>query len=302
VRTIRFRVLGTAAGGGFPQWNCRCRFCEASRRGLIAPRLQASAALSSDGGSYYLLNATPDVTSQLARWPELRPQEGTRHTPIRGVLLTDAELDHTLGLLHLREGQELTIYATPAVANALEGNIGVLPALRCYTDTRVVLAEPGKTVILGGEAEGVRVEWLETGRDLPRYAGAADAPGAVTALELENMATGRSAVYAPGAGKLSDELRQRLERAAAILFDGTFWTEDEFPSVGGGSRSARDMGHLPIGGSAGSARQLAGFSAPVKRYVHINNTNPVLDPTSPQRGEIRQLGLEVAEDGEEVEF
>lgn len=299
---IRIRVLGTAAGGGFPQWNCRCRYCEASRRGLIEPRLQASLAFSPDARSYYLFNTTPDVTTQLGRWPELNPQQGTRHTPVRGVLLTDAELDHTLGLLHLREGQELTIYATAAVAEALEGKLGVLPALRCYTEVRLALVEPGKPVVLGDEANGVRAEWLETGRDLPRYAGGREAPGAVTAVDLVDLGSGKRAVYAPGVGELGEELTERMQRADAIFLDGTFWTEEEFPQVGGGSRSARHMGHLPMSGEGGSARQLAGFSAPYRKYIHINNTNPVLDPSSPQRSEIRELGLDLAEDGEEVEI
>jgi pyrroloquinoline quinone biosynthesis protein B len=295
-------VLGTAAGGGFPQWNCRCRFCEAARRGLFEPRLQASAALSPEGLSYFLLNATPDVTNQLNRWKELQPREGTRHTPVAGVLITDSELDHTLGLLHLREGQALTIYCTTAVADALEANLRILPALRCYTDLQLELVEPGKPIALGDGPDTIRVEWFETGRELPRYSGGRDKSGAVTGLEIEGVADGRRLLYVPGAGEIGDELKRRFDRADAIFFDGTFWTEDEFQTVGGGTRSAKQMGHLPMSGAEGSLRQLAACSAPVRRYIHINNTNPVLDPSSPQRREVREMGRELAEDGEEVEI
>jgi pyrroloquinoline quinone biosynthesis protein B len=249
-----------------------------------------------------LLNATPDVTAQLTRWPELRPQEGLRHTPVRGVLLTDSELDHTLGLLHLREGRELSIYATAAVAGALERDLAVLRALRCYTEVRVMAVTEGEPLLLGNETNGILVEWFETGTDLPRYSGGRDAPGAVTGLELQSLASKRRALFVPGIGEVTGPLLERLRRADTIFFDGTFWSEEEFPRVSGGTRSARDMGHLPISGSQGSAQLLAGLPAEVKRYIHINNTNPVLDPGSQERRVIRELGLELAEDGEEVEL
>lgn len=242
------------------------------------------------------------MTAQLNRWRELQPREGTRHTPVAGVLLTDSELDHALGLLHLREGQQLVIYCTQAVAEALENDLQILPALSFYAEVRLELVEVGNPVTLGGAGCGLNVEWFETGRDLPRYSASRAAAGAVTGLEIEDVASGARVLYVPGAGEISEDLSRRLNRADVIFFDGTFWTEDEFPSIGGGTRSAKDMGHLPITGSSGSLRRLANCPARIKRYIHINNTNPILDPSSPQRKELREAGLEVAEDGEEVKI
>lgn len=300
---IYLRILGTAAGGGFPQWNCRCRYCEASRRGLLPPRLQASAAVSPNGQDWYIINATPDITTQLARWPDLHPKEDIRHTPFNGVLLTDGELDHTLGLLHLREGAGWQLYGTSAVLEMLRVDFQVLPALARYADPEVLTISCNTPLIVGDEMTQIAVRWLETGRDSPRYTqGEQEAPGAVTALIFEDLTNGRRLAYAPGVGVITDELFDELSGVDALFFDGTFWSDDEFPKVGGTPRSAREMGHMPISGADGSAARLADLPAKVKRYIHINNTNPILDPLSEQRRQIRAYGLEVAEDGEEVEL
>lgn len=185
----------------------------------------------------------------------------------------------------------------------LENDLRVLPALRCYASSGVRVVEPAEAVSFGDDAAGFSVQWLETGRDSPRYAGPdREIAGAVMALLIRDFSSGRRLVYAPGAGMIDDELLAALRDADAVLFDGTFWSEEEFPEIGGGQRSARDMGHLPVGGPEGSAVRLAELPAKLKRYVHINNTNPLLDPQSEQRQMIRELGLDLAEDGEEVEL
>lgn len=269
------------------------------RRGLLPARLQASIAFSPDGEDWYLVNATPDVTTQMLRYPELHPKKGTRHTPVRGVLLTDAELDHTLGLLHLRERESWTLHAPGGVLACLRRGFDVLPSLQRYTSVQVQEVGPELSVSFG--AAGMSVRWLETGQEPPLYVGSTKAvAAAVNALVLSDEASGKSLVYVPGVLALSDELDQACRQADAVLFDGTFWTGDELESVSGSPRNAFDMGHWPIGGDMGSAHYLATLPATFKRYVHINNTNPVLDPTSWQRQALREMGLDVAEDGEEL--
>jgi pyrroloquinoline quinone biosynthesis protein B len=296
---MRLRLLGTAAGGGLPQWNCRCANCVAARRNLIAPLAQCSLAFSPDGQGWYLVNATPDVTQQLARWEELHPQSGIRSTPIRGVILTDGELDHTLGLLHLREASRWTLYATPRVARMLEDDLRLVPALRRYAEIRVHELPLDTPLYLDDASSRVEVRLVETGRHLPRYlggtAGASD--GAVVGLILKDLSSGKRAVHAPCVGELSETLREPLRDADVIFFDGTFWSDDELRRLGIGADTATEMGHVPVSGREGSALWLSKLSAHTKLYVHLNNTNLLLDPASEQRAWIRTLGLEVAADG-----
>lgn len=296
---MRVRLLGTAAGGGVPQWNCRCRNCRAARAGFLPRPAQCSLALSPDGAGWYLINATPDVTDQLARWPELHPSGGIRSTPIRGVILTDGELDHVLGLLHLREGEPWTLYATPAVAALLAQDLRLLPALQRYADVAVRILSPEEPVPLGDGRFGLEVRVTETGRRLPRYAASPqrEAPGAVVAVTLSDPATGRHVVHAPGVGVLSDALFRQCAGAEVVFFDGTFWQDDELRQLGISADSASEMGHVPVSGPEGSAEWLAKLPARSKMYVHVNNTNPLLDPDSDARAAIRRLGLDVAVDG-----
>ena len=299
---MRLRLLGTAAGGGVPQWNCRCQNCQAARRGGITPLASCSLAFSPDGTSWYLIDATPEVTQQMARWPDLYPPSGIRSTPLRGVILTDAELDHILGMLHLREGTRWTLYGTPRVARLVEEDLPLLPALRHYADVQVQVLSLEEALSLGDGASRVEVRIVETGQRLPRYLGTTEraSRGAVVAVVLTDQTTGKRAVYAPGVGRLSDALAEDFGGADVIFFDGTFWTEDELRHLAISDQSATGMGHVPVSGPDGSARWLANVSARAKLYVHINNTNPLLDPASPERAWIRSLGLEVAAEGWEV--
>lgn len=260
-------------------------------------------AFSPNGEQWYLVNATPDVTTQLAAWPEFHPHRGIRNTPIRGVLLTDAELDHTLGLLHLREGSGWSLHATDGVLACLRAGFDVLPTLGRYTEIDMSSVPLGQPLTLGAGRDRVEVRWLETGRETPLHTGSEeDVAGAVSALVLEVVESGRSVVYAPGVPGPSEALDAACRKADAIYFDGTFWTGDELLPVSGKRRDAFDMGHWPISGAQGSATYLAELPAGHIRYLHVNNTNPVLDPTSGQRAALRALGLDVAEDGEELDL
>jgi len=296
---MRVRLLGTAAGGGVPQWNCRCTNCLTARRSVIAPLAQCSLAFSPAGQEWYLVNATPDVTQQLARWEELHPQSGIRSTPVRGVILTDGELDHTLGLLHLREATGWTLYATAPVARMLEDHLRLLPALRRYVEIRVHELSLDAPLLLSEGSSRVEVRLVETGRHLPRYLGRTDggAEGVGVGLILTDLSSGRRVAHAPCVGELSETLRDHLRGAEVIFFDGTFWSEDELRRLGIGAEGATAMGHIPVGGEEGSALWLSKLSARTKLYVHLNNTNVLLDPASDARAWIRTLGLEVATDG-----
>jgi pyrroloquinoline quinone biosynthesis protein B len=212
--------------------------------------------------------------------------------------LTDGELDHVLGLLHLREASRWTLYAAPAVVEMIEEDLRLMPALRRYADVRVQHMLPETASYLDEGPSQIEVRLVPTGGHAPRYLGRSEKiAAAVSGLMLTDMTSGRRVVYAPCVGELSDALRERLSGADVILFDGTFWSEDELGRLGAGSQTATAMGHVPVGGPEGSACWLSKLSARTKLYVHINNTNPLLDRDSPERAAIRALGLEVAADG-----
>jgi pyrroloquinoline quinone biosynthesis protein B len=293
-------LLGTAAGGGFPQWNCACVGCGTARRdpGAAVPRTQSSVAVSADGRHWFLLNASPDVRAQLTLLPAIESNGAAtpRHLPIEGVVLTDAELDHTLGLLLLREGGSVPLYATGAVVETLERDLRILPVLRAFAEVPLrVLAEfaPVPLRLRNGEPSGLTVEAFGVGGHPPRFAGS-DAAGHTVGLLLRDGL--RVAAYLPGCAALDPALLDRLAGADLVLFDGTFWSDDELAAVTGGGRTAGDMGHLPISGPAGSLEQLRPLGTRVV-YVHLNNTNPVLLEGSPERAAVRAAGMTVGADG-----
>lgn len=292
------QVLGSAAGGGFPQWNCACPGCRAVREGSrpARPRTQSSVAVSAEGRHWFLLNASPDIRSQIESFPALHPREG-RATPLRAVLLTDAELDHTLGLLLLREGRALELHATPAAHETLRHGTGLLATLEryCRVDWRPVI--PGVTVSLG-EGLSYRAFDVPTTKRA-RFAGGPE-QGRVVGYRLTDEHCGRAAVYLPGVQRLTAEVRRQAMDCSALLIDGTCWHDDELIRLGLAEKTAGEMGHLPIGGPDGSLAQLAALPIERKIYIHINNTNPILLEDSPERRFVEQHGMEVAVDGLEV--
>jgi pyrroloquinoline quinone biosynthesis protein B len=297
---VQVILLGTAAGGGFPQWNCWCPTCRIGRRepARARPRSQSSAAVSADGRRWFLLNASPDVHAQLARIPGPEPH-GMRHVPIEGVVLTDAELDHTLGIVLLREGRYLQLYATPATQSVIERDSRLLPVTRAFAEVRVEPFAVGGSTALGyrdGCPAGLTVTAFPVPAGPPRFA-SEELPGHTVGLLVRDDATGGVCAFVPGCGALDRTLLDRLAGAELVLFDGTFWTDDELIALGIGQRTARAMDHLPVSGPDGSLEQLAALPARHKVYTHINNTNPMLIEDSPHRLEVERHGLVVGADG-----
>jgi pyrroloquinoline quinone biosynthesis protein B len=289
-------VLGAAAGGGLPQWNCGCRNCTDARAGRLAPMTQSSVAVSRDGDAWLLLNASPDLRAQIEATEVLRPRQ-LRHTPIAAVVVTNADVDHIAGLLTLRERAAFDLFATPEVLGTLAGDavFGVLdrslvrrremhldvpfeplPGLRVTP-----FAVPGK-VALYLEGDSVGLEEM----------------GEQTVGLLIEDGTARVA-YVPGCAALPDWLVARLGTADVLLFDGTVWEDDDMQRTGTGEKTGARMGHVPMRGPAGSLARLAGLKAR-RIYIHINNTNPVLQPGGAARAEIEAAGWELAQDGLEI--
>ncbi|GGM46982.1 pyrroloquinoline quinone biosynthesis protein PqqB [Dactylosporangium sucinum] len=279
---MRVRILGSAAGGGVPQWNCACAGCVAARRAGI-DRTQDGVAVTGDGTAWYLVNASPDLRTQLLSAGDLEPGPGRRDTPIRGVLLTTAELDHTAGLLGLREATRLDLYATGTVLAALP----VLPILRRYTDLRVHELPTGAPLALDG---GLTVRALVVGTKVPRYADGRPDDAWVCALRIGDERTGRAFVYATCLPAWTEDFDAFLGGADAALLDGTFRTADEPLRAAGLTRTPREMGHLPITDALPRLRRHPGVRV---LFGHLNNTNHLASGGA-------AAGVEVAEDGQEL--
>jgi pyrroloquinoline quinone biosynthesis protein B len=292
---VRVRVLGSAAGGAVPQWNCHCEICEAARAGARArPRTQSSLAIRGDDGPWYLVNASPDLREQLE---PLAAVGGVRASPIAGVLLTDAEIDHTAGLLLMRESPApLRIYGEAGIRRALSDGYPVLRVLERYSGTEWHTLERGRPHALTGSS--LVVEPFAAGGDAPRYF-----DGELEASGLVFSDGDRRLTYVPGLARLDEHVITRLAASDVVLVDGTFWHDDDLARQGiASARSARDMGHVPLAGPGGTLEVLAGLERPRKVLVHINNTNPVLLEDSPERAQVVRAGVEVAYDGLEVDL
>ena len=293
-------LLGTAAGGGFPQWNCWCPTCRVARTdpARARPRSQSSIAVSADARRWFLCNASPDVRDQLGRLAR-DPAPSLRHVPVDGIVLTDAELDHSLGVALLREARHLRVHCTAAVRRILERDSAVLAVTRAFASVPVVelpLHAPVPLALADGGPSGLSVEAFAVAGDPPRFA-TADEPGHTVGLVVRDAA-GAAAVYLPGCGALDDALVARLAGASLVVIDGTFWSEDELVRLGLSERRAAQMGHLPIGGEGGSLARLAGLAATTTVvYAHLNNSNPVLVEDSPERAAVEAAGCVVGEDG-----
>jgi pyrroloquinoline quinone biosynthesis protein B len=288
-------VLGSAAGGGFPQWNCRCPVCRLAWAGdaRVRARTQASLAVSGNGCDWVLINAAPDLPHQLRRTPALHPLGDTRGSPIKAVVLTGAEIDQVTGLLSLREREPFALYATAATLAAIAGN-SMFAALDQVARHAVT---PGAPMALPG---GLAAELFMVPGKVPLYL---EGENPDTAMEsaanvgVEISAAGARLLFVPGAAAVTDAMRARMARADVVLFDGTLYRDDEMIVTGAGAKTGRRMGHLPIEG--GSLAAFEGIAAR-RIYVHINNTNPVLIDGSPERRAVERAGWEVAEDGMEI--
>ena len=337
---MKVKVLGAAAGGGFPQWNCRCANCQRRRLGTFAgpARTQAQLAVSADGQRWTLLNASPDLRAQIEATPALWPTDGTRNTPISSIILTSAEVDQALGLLLLREFQPLEIYAAPTIRRILTEDNSMFGVLRRFEGQAVWHdIHPGNGFVLPG---GLRCEAISANGHFPgfvderRFEGA-DANEAVLGLIVSSnedaqnglaadtresrvppsagaagsglcaSSTGGGAgkfAFLPGVPFIPDAWLGWLETCTAIFFDGTFWADDELIRVLGTAKTAREMGHLPVSGPEGTLDRLSALKGPRKIFLHINNTNPMLDEDGPEWKQARDAGWEVARDGLELEL
>ncbi len=306
---MRIRVLGSAAGGGFPQWNCGCANCRGVRAGTLPTRArtQESICFSADGQSWFLLNASPEVRTHIESFSGLHPR-AARHSPIAGVLVTNGDLDHCLGLLCLRESQPLHVYATERVrAGFVEGNVLYATLERFPGQTTWHTLQPGVVLeprLPDGGPSGLEVETVPVPGQPPLHLRGRMAPSAQDniGLRIRDRRTGRTLSYFSGVAALTDAVRRALAESDCIFFDGTFWSSDELIRLGLGERTAEDMAHWPVGGPGGSLARLGRIGRGRRLYIHVNNTNPILLEDSPERAAVTAAGWEVSQDAMEIEL
>jgi pyrroloquinoline quinone biosynthesis protein B len=304
---MRIKILGSAAGGGFPQWNCGCRHCAASRAGTFQgmSRTQTQVAVSNDGRAWFLLNTSPDLRTQIEATRELHPRCAGRDSPINAVLLTSGDVDQIAGLLSLRELQPFRIYCTASIRQILQQDNSIFGMLNrvsgqvSWTEIRCDASFPLLTI--EENESGMRCTVFSLGSHYPPYvsrerAASLKAEEALLGLTLASSSGGQL-TYMPAVPAVDATLIEHMEAADLLLFDGTFWSDDELIRVQGGGSTARQMGHIPVSGADGSLHMLARLKHPRKIFVHVNNTNPMLNKSGPQYEEVRAAGWEVAEDG-----
>ncbi len=307
---MRILVLGAAAGGGFPQWNCNCPNCRRARAGDPAalPRTQSSIGASADGLRWALFNASPDLRQQIGANPALHPRRPGRDSPIAAVVLTSADIDHVAGLLTLRESQKFALYATGRVQAALRDS-AVFRVLSPASVARheIVLGKPLE--LCDGEAAplGLRVVPFAVPGKIALYLEDAAAEGWGTesgdTIGIEfSAAGGRRAYYIPACAELAPETASRIAGADLVLFDGTLWRDDELAAAGVGRKTGRRMGHMSMAGERGTLAAFAKLGIRRKIAIHMNNTNPVLLADSPEHAAAQEAGWEVAFDGMELEL
>lgn len=300
---MRVRVLGSAAGGGFPQWNCNCPNCDGVRKGTIkaSPRTQSSIAISSDNINWLLFNASPDILTQFQRFPELQPARAIRDTAIKGIVLMDAQIDHTTGLFMLREGKTpLNIYCTDMVHEDLTQGNPVFRVLEhfCGVSWHQIPTAAGRTF----EAEGIggiRITAVPLSSKAPPFSPHRHDPheGDNIGIQLEDTRSGKKLFYAPGLAAIEPHLLPFMQQADCLMVDGTCWTNDEMQALGISNKLSLDMGHMPQSGAGGMIEALRPLPASRKILIHINNTNPILREDSGERQILQLENIDVAFDG-----
>jgi pyrroloquinoline quinone biosynthesis protein B len=322
---MRIRILGSAAGGRFPQWNCGCGNCVAVRdqtpkhtpekQSLFKPRTQAQLALSGDGSTWFLAGASPDLAFQIESCPDLHPRafrDTPRDSPVAGVVLGSCDLDHVVGLLLLRELQPLRVYAAPSILrilreeNSMFGMLNRVPPQVVWTP--MTADAPFPLLSADGKDSGLRCEAHYLSGRYPKYVkteigrlGRDEATAALFFESRSESASGKRVAYVPAVGSLSGALLEKIQNADLLLFDGTFWSDDELQRVQGSGETAHQMGHIPV---EESLRLLKNITINVgrKMFVHLNNTNPILNEASPEHQAVLQAGWEVAEDNWQLEL
>ncbi len=302
---MHIQILGSAAGGRFPQWNCGCGNCTAVRNKKFRgkARTQAQLALSADGLTWFLAGASPDLASQIEACSALHPR-ALRDSPIPGVVLASADLDHVVGLLLLRELQPLRVYAAPSILRILREENSMFGMLNRVEPqvvwTPITSGAPFPLLSADGKDSGLRCEVHYLSGRYPKYVKTKDlAPDQATAALFFESASGKRVAYAPAVGNLSDTLLEKIQHADLLLFDGTFWSDDELQRVQGGGETAHQMGHIPV---EESLRLLKNSRVERKMFIHLNNTNPILNEASPEYQAVRRDGWEVAEDNWQLEL
>ena len=309
---MRIRVLGAAAGGGYPQWNCNHPNSRRARKGDPAapPRTQSSIAISADGNDWFLFNASPDLRQQINDNAILHPKKGLRHSPIAGAVLTNADVDHVAGLLNLRESQPLQLYATQRVLGVLESNpiFNVLNPVFVSRES-MLLDEPLELMKPNGAATGLRITpfavpgkvalWLE---DESKGSDFGSVEEDTIALHVEEIATGRAFHYMPACARVTEALGARIRGSDLIFFDGTLWTDDEMIRDGVGVKTGQRMGHVSVSGDGGALGSLRELGIKRKIFIHINTTNPILFANSKERKAVEAAGWEVSYDGMAIDL
>lgn len=303
---MKIKVLGSGAGGGFPQWNCNCHNCGRIRRKEMngKARTQSSIAVSTDNANWLLFNTSPDIRTQLEAFPAIQPKQGVRDTGIKAILLIDSQIDHSTGLLMLREGKPLEVYCTEMVKQDLSTGFPVFKMLEhyCTVNHHPVPTDGSSFAILGIDDLRFYTQALKS--KAPPYSPHRHDPheGDNIGVIVEQISTGRKLFYSPGLGEIEPHVMDAMHAADCLMVDGTFWTDDEMCQQNISHKKAREIGHLPQSGEGGMIEVLSGVNKARKILIHINNTNPILDGDSEQRKILDAAGIEVAYDGLEIDL
>jgi pyrroloquinoline quinone biosynthesis protein B len=305
---LRIVVLGAAAGGGVPQWNCGCPVCRTARGNRQLQSTQASIAVSRDSAHWFLVNASPDLRQQLTATPQLHPKIGQlRHSPIAGVILTNGEIDAITGLLSMREGSPFVLYAHARVLDIL-GDNSIFNVLGENNVKRrpIEIDQPFEPALPDGSPSGIEVlafpvpgkgAWYLNGKAHPT---GGDSAGDTLGLRIANKASGKYFFFLAACARVTDDLKQRIKGAPLVFFDGTVWRDDELIAAGLGQKTGQGMGHIAMSGKDGAIESLAGLDIARKVFLHINNSNPVLLNGSDERRHAEHAGWQVPSDGTEI--
>ncbi|NKB37056.1 MAG: pyrroloquinoline quinone biosynthesis protein PqqB [Gammaproteobacteria bacterium] len=309
---MKIRVLGAAAGGGFPQWNCNHPNSRRARQNdsAASQRTQSSIAVSGDGEDWFLFNASPDLRQQIKENDILHPKKDLRHSPIQGAVLTNADVDHVAGLLNLRESQPLRLYATQRVLDVLQAN-SIFNVLNPKFVSReaVVLDKAQELIKPDGSSMGIEVTpfaipgkvalWLEDASKGDNFGSVEED---TIALEVEDIQSGARFYYMPACATMTEELAARIHGADMVFFDGTLWVDDEMIREGVGIKTGQRMGHMSVSGEKGTLARLAELEIKRKIFIHINTTNPILLDDSKERQIVEAAGWEVSFDGMQIDI
>jgi|SRR3990172_4578281 len=304
---MHIHLLGTGAGGGFPQWNCNCNNCKRLRRGEIksSPRTQSSITVSADGVNWVLFNASPDIRAQLEAFPPMQPARAVRDTGICAIVLADAQIDHTTGLIILREhNKPWDVYCTAPVHEDLTTGYPLFNVLSHFRGVNWHEIKTDQSTFTIPQAAGLRFTAVPLKSEAPPFSPHRHntVPGDNVGFCIEDLNTGKNLFYAPGLGMIEDHVVNYMENADCILVDGTVWTNNEMSNEGISDKLASEMGHLDQSSENGIMNMLKPLKKPRKILIHINNTNPILDEESPERAILDKAGIEVSYDGMDIQL